>query len=464
MKTSGMKTVQELKGELKLITATEETWAIWLRLFDAHNNGDLVNPDTENTYKSDSKVKVPPILREFFRPLQGLMDSELYRAAEHILLETPRRTLPYPKIFLKRPKHMKPCTYHIKEWCEYRKKKTMAIREISKLLPSHNLIDSDGEIVWENWRKLKGEYHINGVSMRALIKGASPFLAQRSRRNEKKGSIDEREAGLYVHFLDRKKKAKFGGVARFCTVTKAMKFGTWDSHASRASVRDDPRGCPFAIFDFRAIPGSWKQDAAGAPFYDPFFKAFKSYRSPALFEPHVWLWIVEQERSTSIVHLYTSTMDLEYDLYHSTYIPAKTEGITVIQEARGVKQVGAVQLYFLTRKSSPTGRLPIKAHDVFKKIYSLPPPHPKELVEETMYAIYPAYELRMDFYIGVLKALTVMSETVYNVFGGTKFVYAALVSSYLSFHPLIFCMAILRPRVRKITQYPVRGNFTTVRP
>ena len=73
---------------------------------------------------------------------------------------------------------------------------------------------------------------------------------------------------------------------------------------------------------------------------------------------------------------------------------------------------------------------------MFKKIYSLPPPHPKELVEETMYAIYPAYELRMDFYIGVLKALTVMSETVYNVFGGTKFVYAALVSSYLSLNPL----------------------------
>ena len=62
MKTSGIKTVMELKVELKLITATEETWAIWLRLFDAHNDGDLVNPDTENTFKSDSKVKVKRVL------------------------------------------------------------------------------------------------------------------------------------------------------------------------------------------------------------------------------------------------------------------------------------------------------------------------------------------------------------------------------------------------------------------
>jgi hypothetical protein len=230
-----------------------------------------------------------------------------------------------------------------------------------------------------------------------------------------------------------------------------MKFGTWDTHASRASVRDDPRGCPFAIFDFRSFPGAWKQNTSETPFYDSFFRAFKSYRSPALFEPNVWLWIVEQEMSTSVVQLYTSTMNLQYDLYHSTYIPAKTEGITVVQEARGVKQVGAIQLYFLTHKSSPTGRLPIKANDVFKKVYSLPPPHPKELVEETMYALYPAYELRMDFYIGILKAFTGMSETVYNVFGGTKFVYAALVSSMSFFHSSP--NEILRTHVRKISLF-----------
>lgn len=49
MKKNGMKIIQELKGELKFISITEETWAIWLRLFDAHNNGNLVNLDTKNT-------------------------------------------------------------------------------------------------------------------------------------------------------------------------------------------------------------------------------------------------------------------------------------------------------------------------------------------------------------------------------------------------------------------------------
>ena len=38
---------------------------------------EFVNLDTENTYKSDSKVKVPPILSEFSHSLQKLLDSEL---------------------------------------------------------------------------------------------------------------------------------------------------------------------------------------------------------------------------------------------------------------------------------------------------------------------------------------------------------------------------------------------------
>jgi hypothetical protein len=179
-------------------------------------------------------------------------------------------------------------------------------------------------------------------------------------------------------------------------------------------------------------------------------KTFKSFRSPALLEPNVWLWIVDQERSTSVVDLYNSTMDVEYDIFYSTYVPVKTEGIAVIEESRGVKQVGVITLYFLTRNPSPSGRLPVKAKNVFKKIHQLPPPHPKELMDEAMYATYPAYELRMDFYVGVLKAVTVMNETVYNVFGGNKFVYAALVSTSIPLHAS--SDATLRPRGRKVNQ------------
>jgi hypothetical protein len=326
---------------------------------------------------------------------------------------------------------MKPSTYHIKEWCEYRKRKTLAVRELSKLVPERQLVNLDGEIIWENWRSFKVDYHINGAFMKALVKEATPFLASRARKNEKKASLEDREKIIYVFFLDRKKNVKFEGAARFCMVEpKTMRFSPYDDHASRATVREDPRGSPFAIFDFRGIPGAWKSGTADSPFYEPFYSAFKKHRSPAIREPHVWLWIVELEKTAQVIDLHNKTLSTDYDIFVSMYVPAKTEGLTVVQEARGFKQVGAVQLIFLTCKKSSTGRVPVK-HATFKKIYELSAPHPKDLIEETMYTIYPAVELRMDFYLEILQRLTVPGDTVYNVFGGTKFIYASLVSCVL---------------------------------
>ena len=170
------------------------------------------------------------------------------------------------------------------------------------------------------------------------MRHASSFLIQRSRKNEKKGDIDDREVLLYKHFLDRKKRATFGGIARFCTVDKNCKFGKWDSHPSRASVRVDRNGCPFAMLDFRGLPGAWKEAVPRKPFYEPFFGAFRAYRSPALFEPNVWLWVVDEEKSAAVVLLFHEKFSTEYELYHNTYIPAKTEGVSVMLDLlEGVK-------------------------------------------------------------------------------------------------------------------------------
>ena len=68
---------------------------------------------------------------------------------------------------------------------------------------------------------------------------------------------------------------------------------------------------------------------------------FMKYGSPAMREPHVWLWIVEQEKLPVVTDLYEKTVKFEYDIFHSTYVPAKTEGIVIINEARGNKQVVA---------------------------------------------------------------------------------------------------------------------------
>ena len=441
MKSTSTKSVLELKGELRLICCNRETWDLWTQFFDAHSSGDVVNPDTEEKYSHDKTGEAPPLLREFFRPLQGLTESELQRCAVHLLGNTVGRTIPYPKIFLKRPKH-KPGTYSIKEWCEHRKMKTAAMREISGLLPEMHLFQADGDVNWAKWKEFKAQYNINGASMRSLVKEHVAVLKLKGNKRAKKTETEPEEIQRYVSFLERKRNATFEGVARFCVVTTGLErttFSKWDGTISRAEVREDRRGCPFAVIDFRGIPGAYKQGAQGEPFYNPFMAKFMDYKSPTMREPHVWLWIVETERLSVVTDLYENTIKFEYNIFHSTYVPAKTEGIVAINEARGNKQVGAVSLIFLTYNALRNGRAPIKAINTFKKIYNIPHPPPKDIFQETLFTVYPALELRMEFYVSILQGLAMNGETVYNVFAGSKFMYAAMVSRLAT---------LLRTRVR----------------
>ena len=435
MKSTTTKSVLELKGELRLICCNNSTWDLWTQFFDKHSSGDLINPETEEKYSAEKTGECPPLLREFFRPLQGLTETELQRCAVHCLGNTAGRTLPYPKIFLKRPKH-KPGTYSIKEWCEHRKLKTAAMRELSNLAPSYGLFESDGDINWTNWKVFKAGYNINGSAMRSLVKEHAAALKLKGNKRTKKSETDPQEVEMYANFLERKRRATFEGVARFCAVTTGRErttFSKWDGMMTRSEIREDRRGCPFALIDFRGIPGAYRQGGKDMPFYEPFMTKFKEYRSPAMREPHVWLWIVEQEKLPVVTDLYEQTVKHEYNIFHSTYVPAKTEGIVAINEARGNKQVGAVSLIFLTLKELRDGRAPVKANSAFKKIYDIPQPHPKDLLQETLYTVSPALELRLEFYVSVLRTLAISGETVYNVFGGSKFMYAAMVS-----HNLIF--------------------------
>ena len=441
MKSTTTKSVLELKGELRLICCSQDTWDMWTTFFDAHSAGEIVNPDTEDKYNKVKDAEAPPILREFFRPLQGLTESELHRCAVHLLGNTVGRKLPYPKIFLKRPKH-KAGTYYIKEWCEHRKMKTIAMRELADLVPEKRLFNAYGDIDWASWREFKLEYHITGASMRSLVREHTSMLKLRSNKRVKKTETDSTELQQYIMFLERKRSAKFEGASRFCLVTTGVTnttFSMWDNSTTKMEVRKDRRGCPFGLIDFRCIPGCNRTGIKGMQFYEPFMSKFIEFNSPSIREPHVWLWIVEHDKLAAITDLYDDKLKFQYDIFHSTYLPCKTEGITGIAEGKGIKQVGAVCLVFLMYKELRDGRPPVRPHH-FSKLYSMPHPPPKDLFQETLYSVYPGNELRMEFYVKVLQGLAVTGESVYNVFGGSKFMYAAMVRQFLISLDLISCV------------------------
>lgn len=127
------------------------------------------------------------------------------------------------------------------------------------------------------------------------------------------------------------------------------------------------------------------------------------------------MWVVEQEKVLTVLELY-ETIKFQYNIFQSTYVPAKTEGIVAVNEAKGNKQVGAVSLLFLTHYSTKQRRAPIKASSVFKKFYNIPHPPPKDLLQENIYTVEPALELRMEFnkfmYAGMVSHLTHLQTLV----------------------------------------------------
>ena len=54
-------------------------------------------------------------------------------------------------------------------------------------------------------------------------------------------------------------------------------------------------------------------------------------------KPYVWLWIVEQKKLSILTELYEETIKFQYNIFHSTYVPAKTEEIVANNKAKGNK-------------------------------------------------------------------------------------------------------------------------------
>ena len=121
------KKYNELRGEIYLITSSEDVWKKWMLVFKKHENGDLIDPDTALKFNANKNFKcMKPLVRDFFRTLQGLMESEMEKAASHILHSEPttKRCWFHPKIVFTKPKTFVPSCYLMKEWAENCKKKT----------------------------------------------------------------------------------------------------------------------------------------------------------------------------------------------------------------------------------------------------------------------------------------------------------------------------------------------------
>jgi len=429
------KKYSELRGEIYLITAPDQVWYKWKAVFEAHEGGDLIDPDTGELFSSSPRYKpLKPLMREFFRTLQGLTETEMEKAATHILhtMPTAKRYWVHPKIVFSKPKTFVPSCYMMKEWAENRKHKTTIVQELHKIVPEKRIFE-DGAINEARWRAFKAEFNFTSASMAALIREAGgEFLRSKQVKGGKNRALPEHTITVFNNFIKEKKIVSFEGDAHFNLVQVAspVKIQGWPGVEARKAIRVNAKDrFPFALMDFRNIPGHTIEGSMSAPFYEYFMPKFAEYGCPRLREVDIWLWIVDDARAEQVYEL-VRKLQPDYAVSKSHYLAAPAEGAFTSLRDKKTKQVNVLCLYFvykaalLNEANHPVHRM--------EKLFSIPEvlgTH-KSLYDESKYANYPADELRMEFYIRILRRLTNRGDTIFNIFGGSKPIFAGMVSVF----------------------------------
>jgi hypothetical protein len=181
---------------------------------------------------------------------------------------------------------------------------------------------------------------------------------------------------------------------------------------------------------FRSIPNFMQvnKTTAQKPYFEEFMGALQRQSQPAMTKPPIWLWICRLKEAEVHVSIYTyKTMFKHlYDIEYSDYWPASNERLED-RAANNRLARGTVFLIFLVWKSyRASKRDPIVIPKAFvapqTSIYSKPRKY-----NELKYRIDTS-ELRMEFYLRVLKMFCKPSDNMFSVFGSGIVLCAGLVS------------------------------------
>ena len=161
-----------IHNEIKLITSSNEVHGLWMEVISSQSNGLLIDPETLLPYKDTKSwdaTKDGVISCEFFRWLGNLPESGFRKLALHLLNRIPNRSLPHPKVTLKKISGVMVDCYSTKEWLEQNKRK-QAIRKYL-YFEKRNLgfFDSAGNYKLEACKAFKKKYNVTKATKYLLL-------------------------------------------------------------------------------------------------------------------------------------------------------------------------------------------------------------------------------------------------------------------------------------------------------
>jgi hypothetical protein len=445
----------ELHAELNLIMAEDQTARLWKKIFIAHEQGTLINPDKpghtylEEYLEAQQKQRArhekkknagpfeekpyvcKPLTRETFRSMMGLTRSDYLLCAERILHVRPGDEVPR----FRATKTMK--SSHLKSWCNFRKWKNILLQELSARDPDKRGIwgkDSEGFECLNHpvWSKFKKEHGINKAKWVKLYQVAGDnWLNKKRLPNNKKLKATPATERLLQEWLQTGLDDSNGQVVTrfvdFNSVKRQLVIPTQDridrDWLSKLTVSA-------GFIDFRFFPGSVDQ-----PVSSSVVESLVKHIADPLWLPGVktvpaWM-IVSDVRNHPAATEFISSLSRKHPETFlnvpSVYLPCPAEDLPVHKEIDSKRTSPLLYVNFLTCPHV------FPRHKVFpcpmwapsSRRYTVNPKQWSELTYEVNRG-----ELRMEAYLEFLRQIGISGGVVLNIFGGLKPIAASLMSDY----------------------------------
>lgn len=412
----------DITNEIKVISLPDDIFKLWEKFLELHTLGDLINPDTLMPYNEAKSFKASTIHREFFKRLAHLSDQDLKDLFTYLVDSD--REYGYPKVTLRRTNVVHGSCYHYEEWADRRKKKRIVMQELVAVDPSLKFLREDGSIDNRVWRRWKKAHRVSSATYNMLLSHPDKeFFSQRltnAAKLKRASQLVEKFPNVFPFFKKfihvKNQLAPHDGACKLRDFDgeKLEFFDYFDvTHDKEWSL---------GLLDLRHVPGWFSTvDTVEEPYFSDFMKKMKSQKSaPTMNSPNVWVWITSSEDRALQAQKYAERKMQRYILISSAYLPSPNERLNM---GTSRSKCSEVFLHFLIKRDGPQASTLV---DKVKRHYSSVPTFyytEKSKYLEASFAVHGS-ELRMEFYLELVKDFCKPNERVFGVYPGSKFILA----------------------------------------
>ena len=444
----------DLIAESNLIMSDDETSRLWRKIFIAHEQGTLPNPDKPGSTFLDDHVEAQqklrarhekgkkstapfedkpyickPLTRETFRCMMGLTRSDYKLLAQRILYVRPGEDL--PRVTLRATKNLDVTS--LKWWCNFRKWKNILLQELSLRDPNQLGIwgkDSEGfeGLNRSVWSKFKKDHGVTKAKWVKLYDSAGEtWLNKKRAANFKKleapPKLDKELQGWLQTHRGENHSQYVTRFVDYSSVRKQLVIPSQDQTdhewLSRFSVTA-------GFIDFRFIPGCVDQPVPSSVVESLVKHVVDPLWQPGLKTIPAWMIVSDLHSHPAAVEFISALCRKHPETFinvPSVYLPCPAEDLPVQKEVDSKRSSPFLYVDFLTCSAT------FPRHKVFK-CPMLAPDTRRYTVKlqqwtEQKYEVNRG-ELRMETYFEFLKNLGTLGGVVINIFGGLKPIAAAL--------------------------------------